>query len=241
MRSSRLIALVLLALSLPAHAGFTLYVSTVPGDDKALISDGTTIQPVTVPNCPDTGGNHLNYNSSTNTLSCGTSSSGGGGCTPAGATNEFQINNGSGGCAGAHGTTSSNNITYSVGTSGEENNIVFASGGIRGKNSSDNTAAITIGIHGGDNTNVGRGGGFFARGGNSTSGTGGDLTIGPGIGSSGASNGDVFLAGMTQTGSQTATFSATNKPGSGTTSPSLWARVVVCTPSCNAYYFPLWQ
>lgn len=35
-----------------------------------------------VPNCQDSGGNHLNFNSTTNVISCGTSSSGGSSSTP---------------------------------------------------------------------------------------------------------------------------------------------------------------
>jgi pectate lyase-like protein len=42
-------------------------------------SSGTAVSPVSIPNCPDTGGNHLNFNSSTGAFTCGTSSSGGGG------------------------------------------------------------------------------------------------------------------------------------------------------------------
>lgn len=45
-------------------------------DDATLVGNGTTWQAKTIPNCVDTAGNHLNYTQSTNTLSCGTSSSG---------------------------------------------------------------------------------------------------------------------------------------------------------------------
>jgi hypothetical protein len=48
-------------------------------DDTILIGNGTTLQAKTMPNCPDTGGNHINYDNSTNTPSCGTSGSGSGG------------------------------------------------------------------------------------------------------------------------------------------------------------------
>lgn len=50
-----------------------------PSDDVALIGNGTTWQDKTIPDCVDTGGNHLNYTASTNTLSCGTSGGAGGG------------------------------------------------------------------------------------------------------------------------------------------------------------------
>lgn len=51
-------------------------------------------------------------------------------------------------------------------------------------------------------------------------------------------NGNVVLGGVTSTGAQTATFTATNKPGSGTTAPTLWETVVV---GATTYYRPLWQ
>jgi hypothetical protein len=39
-------------------------------------------------------------------------------------------------------------------------------------------------------------------------------------------------------GTQTATFTATNKPGSGTTAPSKWLPI---TCDGATYYIPLWQ
>jgi hypothetical protein len=168
---------------------------------------------------------------------CGTPAGGG---SSAGATDELQIADGAGGFLGAHGTTASNNIIYSRnapgGVAGNENNLVFASGGIRGTDSTNGTTAVGIGIHGGDNTSTGQGGTMFIRGGNSVSGTGGGLTIGPGIG--GGANGQLTITGIDMTGSQTATFSATNKPGSGTTAPSKWINVVI---NSTNYYIPLWQ
>lgn len=45
-------------------------------DDQALIADSATASTWrTVPNCTDSGGNHLNYTQSSNSFSCGTSSS----------------------------------------------------------------------------------------------------------------------------------------------------------------------
>lgn len=52
---------------------------TVATDDTVLVGDGVGFQGVSVPNCTDTGGNHLNYTTATNAISCGTSSSGGAG------------------------------------------------------------------------------------------------------------------------------------------------------------------
>lgn len=51
---------------------------TTAPDDNLLIGSGTAWVRVTVPDCPDSGGNHLNYTQSTNTLSCGVTGGGGG-------------------------------------------------------------------------------------------------------------------------------------------------------------------
>lgn len=45
-------------------------------DDNILLANGTIWELEAVPNCTDSGGNHLNYTAATNTLSCGTSSGG---------------------------------------------------------------------------------------------------------------------------------------------------------------------
>jgi hypothetical protein len=73
-----------------SNVGAITFVSTIPvarggtnltaaTDDEVMIGNGTTWQSKAIPNCTDTGGQHLNYTTSTNTLSCGTS---GGGSTP---------------------------------------------------------------------------------------------------------------------------------------------------------------
>lgn len=49
--------------------------STAP-DDTVLTGAGGFWQARSLPNCPDTGGNHLNYDIATNAWSCGTSTSG---------------------------------------------------------------------------------------------------------------------------------------------------------------------
>lgn len=46
-------------------------------DTIGIGAGGSLYQQKTLPSCPDTSGNHLNYDASTNSLSCGTSSSGG--------------------------------------------------------------------------------------------------------------------------------------------------------------------
>lgn len=45
-------------------------------DDNTMVGNGTTWQSKALPSCTDTGGNHLNYDTATNTFSCGTSNSG---------------------------------------------------------------------------------------------------------------------------------------------------------------------
>jgi hypothetical protein len=59
-----------------ANGGLNLSAAT---DDNVPVGNGTTWQSKTLPNCTDTGGNHLNYTQSTNAFSCGTSGGGGGG------------------------------------------------------------------------------------------------------------------------------------------------------------------
>lgn len=51
---------------------------TAAADDNVMIGNATTWQTKAIPDCDDSSGNHLNYDTSTNALSCGTSSSGGG-------------------------------------------------------------------------------------------------------------------------------------------------------------------
>lgn len=50
-------------------------------DDTTMVSSGSAWVATAIPNCTDTGGNHLNYATATNSFSCGTSGSGGGGGT----------------------------------------------------------------------------------------------------------------------------------------------------------------
>lgn len=60
--------------------------NNVATDDTALIGNGTTFELKAIPPCTDSGGNHLNYNSASNSFLCGTSggSSGGGGGSASG-------------------------------------------------------------------------------------------------------------------------------------------------------------
>ena len=49
---------------------------------------------------------------------------------------------------------------------------------------------------------------------------------------------NITMNSMVTTGVQTATFTATNKPGSGTTAPTKWLPVVA---DGTTYYIPMWQ
>jgi hypothetical protein len=60
--------------TLPVANGGT-GLSSLTGDDYTLVANSaTSLTPRLLPNCTDTGGQHLNYTQSTNTFSCGTSS-----------------------------------------------------------------------------------------------------------------------------------------------------------------------
>lgn len=48
-------------------------------DDNLVLGNGSALVLAPIPPCLDTGGNHLNYDPSINTISCGTSGDGGGG------------------------------------------------------------------------------------------------------------------------------------------------------------------
>jgi hypothetical protein len=50
---------------------------TAAADENVLVGNGTVWETKTLPNCVDSGGNHLNYTAATNAFSCGTTSSGG--------------------------------------------------------------------------------------------------------------------------------------------------------------------
>lgn len=52
--------------------------SSLP-DDNLIIGGASAPSAVAIPNCPDSGGNHLNYATSTNSITCGNTGSGGAG------------------------------------------------------------------------------------------------------------------------------------------------------------------
>lgn len=50
---------------------------TAASDDNVMVGNGTTWQSKALTDCDDSGGNHLNYDTTTNAFSCGTSGGGG--------------------------------------------------------------------------------------------------------------------------------------------------------------------
>lgn len=87
--------------TLPASNGGTG--QTAATDDAALVGNGTSFAPSAIPDCTDTGGNHLNYATSTNAFSCGTS--GGGSVTQTSGTGTLSY-------ANACTTTPTQNFSY---------------------------------------------------------------------------------------------------------------------------------
>jgi hypothetical protein len=75
-----------------------------------------------------------------------------------------------------------------------------------------------------------------ARNGVGTNQNGGNLNLTVGTATGSGTAGALVLQNMTTTGAQTATFSATNKPGAGTGAPTLWMRVNV---TGTIYWIPL--
>lgn len=75
--------------------GTSAFTALTATDDSLVVGNGTTYQVKAVPDCDDTGGNHLNYDTSSNAFSCGNSGGGGGGAgSAAGADTQVQYNNG---------------------------------------------------------------------------------------------------------------------------------------------------
>ena len=95
-----------------------------PTDETVLVSNGTTWEKKTLPDCDDTGGQHLNYNTGDNTFSCGTSGDGTGSSFDPGTTleiyNEFLGGNTTSGTLGnssAYGAAQAGGtVSYVAGT-----------------------------------------------------------------------------------------------------------------------------
>lgn len=66
-----------------SDAGLSAEIAPASDDQIPLSSSSSTAAWVSVPDCDDSAGNHLNYDTGTNAFSCGTTSSGGG-STPTG-------------------------------------------------------------------------------------------------------------------------------------------------------------
>lgn len=86
---SRLLALGALLVLSSAIFGQTIQFPTgagllAPTDDSLIVGNGTVWQLKLLADCDDAGGNHLNYDTTTNVFSCGTSGGGAGAPTDAG-------------------------------------------------------------------------------------------------------------------------------------------------------------
>lgn len=119
--------------------------SAPAGDDQLLVSlSATAASWKTVPDCTDTGGNHLNYTQSTNAFSCGTSGGGGGGITTVG-----NVTSGTAAFDGTAGTqltgvaSSTFTVTIAQGVSASTGgNVLIRSGA--GGSTSGNSGSISL-------------------------------------------------------------------------------------------------
>lgn len=84
---------------------------TTAPDDNLMVGSGIGWQLKALPNCADSSGNHLNYTASTNSFSCGTSSSSG----VVGSDTQFIFNDGGSTLAGATAVTYDKTINASSG------------------------------------------------------------------------------------------------------------------------------
>lgn len=153
---------------------------------------------------------------------------------------------------GTNRTGGSGGVSSGSGTGTAAGGSSTLTGGNGGATGAGGTAIVSAGNGGGTSGNGGaatiRGGtatdgnggsvNITARDGTGTNRNGGDVVITLGVASGSGTAGTLQIVGGTLTGAQTATFTATNKPGSGTTAPSLWLRIVV---SGTTYYVPMWQ
>lgn len=230
-------------------------------DDTTLISTGSAWQAKAIPNC-GSATQALAYATSTNTFSCQTVT--GSATTPAGADTQVQFNNAGAFGADADYTWNSTTNVLSLGSTATAASIVSPNNGAgNGPNLSITAGnaggALATGgavlITGGNAGSTGTSGGVTLQAGTPTDGAGGTLrligangvgtnragsfvSLEPGVPTGSGALGSIQVVNSTQTGAQTATFIATNKPGSGTTSPSLWLRIV---SSGTTYYIPMWQ
>ncbi len=78
---------------LPASINGTSVPANTIADTVLGTTSAATGSWLAIPNCPDSSGNHLNYNTATHTFNCGVSSSGSGGGAPGGTPGQIQFNN----------------------------------------------------------------------------------------------------------------------------------------------------
>ena len=123
---------------------------TTAADDTTLVSSGAAWVASALPNCTDATGNHLNYTASTNSFSCGTSSSGGGGLTVAstsiasGANTKVLFDNS--GTLGEYTISGSGNVAMTTSPVFTTPNIGVATGSISGNAGTVTGATFTTGL-----------------------------------------------------------------------------------------------
>lgn len=166
---------------------------TSASDDTTIVSNGSAWQAKALPNCPDTGGNHVNYDPSTNAFSCGTSGTG----TPGGSSTQVQYNS-SGSFAGdADWTWNATTNTMQIGTAATPALI-------EGQTPGSTAIGPPLTVRGGRGLGGQKGGAAILAGGLGSAsgfGAGGDVYIQSGYG-----NGDPgvirFIIGNTSPGSE---------------------------------------
>lgn len=199
-------------------------VTTVNGlartDDNTLVANGTSWALSAVPNCTDTGGNHLNYTAASNAFSCGTSGS----ATPGGATTNVQYNN-AGAFAGEADfawDATNNRLDISSGsTAGRLGTLANGAGqaGALTVRPGDSTGAngASMNIVGGLPGSTNNGGSINITGaaGGATSGNAGSVTLGGGAPTDG-NGGNITLNGSAGVGTNRDGGSIVLAPGAAT-------------------------
>jgi hypothetical protein len=102
---------------------------TSAADDNTLVGNGTIWQSKAVPNCTDTGGNHLNYTAATNAFSCGTSSGSSG--APADGT-YLTVDDETGDLVNSRQLLAGTNVSFDDGVAGERTINVTAAAAATG-------------------------------------------------------------------------------------------------------------
>lgn len=139
--------------------------------------------------------------------------------------------------AGA-GSNNGGNLSGTAGAGGATGNggqIVFTAGGGGATSGTGGGVSLTAGVPvEGDGGAIA----FTARNGVGTNRNGGNITLIAGTATGSGTAGSLIFTNLTTTGSSTATFTATNKPGASTgVTPALWLRVSV---GGTTYWMPLW-